>query len=221
MPGRLWSRCLSVWMGKSQRILTWLFLTTFSGSTHQSLLCARLCSAHITLHTIEATLLCFSVLGPCKLDVFAVDMCHGFCILFAQPASWILHSVVDLVCHYPGVEGCWCWAVKIRASVIALMLLLLSHWYVHVPCRQLLTHLWARHHAEASHTRLQLHLALSFLVVNLSHSQVCTFTLGILGYWLVDQQLVLRSPASTAHASLSLMHVFIHVNSNLVCQYTR
>ena len=36
---------------------------------------------------------------------------------------------------------------------------LLSHLYVR-PCLQLLTRLCAKHHAEASHTRLQFHLAL-------------------------------------------------------------
>ena len=91
MSGRLWSRCLSVWMGKSQRILAWSFLTTFSGSTHQSLLCSISYSAHMALYIIEATLLClwvYSVLGS-----------------LVQPAFWILHSVVDLVCHCDGVEG--------------------------------------------------------------------------------------------------------------------
>ena len=46
-----------------------------------------------------------SVLGPCEFAAATGDMCHGFCMLFAQPASWILHSVVDLACHCPGVEG--------------------------------------------------------------------------------------------------------------------
>ena len=39
----------------------------------------------------------FSVLGPCELAATTDDMCHGFCMLFAQPASWILHSVVVIV----------------------------------------------------------------------------------------------------------------------------
>ena len=47
----------------------------------------------------------FSVLGSCKLDAAADDMCYGLCMLLAQPASGILHSVVDFVCHCPGVEG--------------------------------------------------------------------------------------------------------------------
>ena len=59
----------------------------------------------MALYIIEATLLSFSVLGPYKLAATTGDMCHGFCTLFAQPASWILHSVVDLVCHCPGVES--------------------------------------------------------------------------------------------------------------------
>ena len=45
------------------------------------------------------------VLGPCKLAAAAGDMSSGFCMLFAQPESGILHSVVELVCHCPGVEG--------------------------------------------------------------------------------------------------------------------
>ena len=45
------------------------------------------------------------VLGPCELAAAAGDMSHGLCMLLAQPASGILHSVVDLVCHCPGVEG--------------------------------------------------------------------------------------------------------------------
>ena len=46
-----------------------------------------------------------SVLGPCELAAAAGDMCHGFFMLFVQPASWILNSVVHLVYHGPGVEG--------------------------------------------------------------------------------------------------------------------
>ena len=45
------------------------------------------------------------LLGPCKLDEAADNMCNGFCMLFVQPASGILHSVVDLVCHCPGVDS--------------------------------------------------------------------------------------------------------------------
>ena len=39
----------------------------------------------------------FSVFGPCELAAAAGDMCHGFCMLLAQPASWPLHSVVVVV----------------------------------------------------------------------------------------------------------------------------
>ena len=67
-----------------------------------------------------------SVLGFCELAAVADYMCQGFCMLFAQPASWILHSVVDLVCHCPGVESLLLSAM-IRALVFTLMLLLLSH----------------------------------------------------------------------------------------------
>ena len=47
----------------------------------------------------------FRVLDPCDLAAAAGDMSHGLCMLLAQLASGILHSVVDLVCHCPGVEG--------------------------------------------------------------------------------------------------------------------
>ena len=40
-----------------------------------------------------------------ELAAAAGDMSHGLCVLLAQPASGILHSVVDLVCHCSGVEG--------------------------------------------------------------------------------------------------------------------
>ena len=46
-----------------------------------------------------------SVLGPCELAAATDDMCHRFCMLLAQPASGILHNLVDLVCHCTGVEG--------------------------------------------------------------------------------------------------------------------
>ena len=46
-----------------------------------------------------------SVLSPSELAAATGDMCHGFYMLFAQPASWILHSVVDFVCHCSGVES--------------------------------------------------------------------------------------------------------------------
>ena len=61
----------------------------------------------MTLYTIEATLLClwvYSVLVS-LLHLLMIDMCHGFCMLLAQPASGILHSAVDLVCHCLGVES--------------------------------------------------------------------------------------------------------------------
>ena len=45
-----------------------------------------------------------SGLGSCEFAAVADDMCHCLCKLLAQPASGILHSVVDLVCHCPGVE---------------------------------------------------------------------------------------------------------------------
>ena len=45
-----------------------------------------------------------SVLGPRELVAATDDLCHGICMLLAQPASGILHSVVDLVCHCLIVE---------------------------------------------------------------------------------------------------------------------
>ena len=97
MSGQKWNWCLSVWIGKSQRILAWSFLTTFSGSTHQSLLCSRLYSAHMVLS--------LSVLGSRELAEATDNMCRGLYMLLAHPASGILHSVVDLVCYCLGVEG--------------------------------------------------------------------------------------------------------------------
>ena len=76
----------------------------FSGFIHQFLLCSRFYSAHIILYTFEATLF-FSVIGPCELAAAADDMRHGLCMSFAQPTFGIMHSVVDHVCHCPGVEG--------------------------------------------------------------------------------------------------------------------
>ena len=46
-----------------------------------------------------------NVLGPCELAAAADEIGHGFCVFFAQPASEILNTLVDLVCHCPGVEG--------------------------------------------------------------------------------------------------------------------
>ena len=37
-------------------------------------------------------------------------------MLFAQPASWILHSVVDLVCHCHGV------VIVVIVAVVAIVL---------------------------------------------------------------------------------------------------
>ena len=43
---------------------------------------------------------------PEDLGVIVSDnMYHGLCMLLTQPASGILHSVVDLMCQGPGVEG--------------------------------------------------------------------------------------------------------------------
>ena len=90
---------VSIWMGKTQRILAWLFLLTFSGLAHQSLLWSRLYSEHMTLLTIKATLLCLSVYSA------PVRLLQPLMICATVSASRILHSVVDLVCHCPGAEG--------------------------------------------------------------------------------------------------------------------
>ena len=62
-----------------------------------------------------------SVPGSCELAAAADDMCHGFRTLLAQPASGILHSVLDLVCHCPGVEGlllsCYDQSFGVRSDV--------------------------------------------------------------------------------------------------------
>ena len=52
----------------------------------------------------------------------ADGMCHGLCMLLAQPASRNLHSVIGLEGHCFGFENLLC-ASMIRASVFALMLL--------------------------------------------------------------------------------------------------
>ena len=106
MSGRLWSRCLLVWVGKSQRILAWSFLTTFFWSyppvfTVLKILLRTYDPVYYWGHIVVS----FSEFGPCELAATAGDKCHSFCMLLAQPASGILHSVVDLVCHCPGVKG--------------------------------------------------------------------------------------------------------------------
>ena len=67
-----------------------------------------------------------SVLGSCELAAAAEDMCHSFCMLLAQPASGIFHSVVNLVCHCLGVESlflsCHEQSFGVRSDVV-----LLSH----------------------------------------------------------------------------------------------
>ena len=68
-----------------------------------------------------------SLLGLCELAAATGDLCHGFCMLFAQPASWILDNVVDLVCHCPGVEGLLLSCHDQSLSVCSDNLLLLSH----------------------------------------------------------------------------------------------
>ena len=45
------------------------------------------------------------VLSPCELAAAADVMCHGLYVVLAQPASRILHSVIDLVCHCSSAEG--------------------------------------------------------------------------------------------------------------------
>ena len=46
-----------------------------------------------------------SVISSWELAAVVDDMCHGPLMLLAQPASGIVHSMVDLVCHCPGVRN--------------------------------------------------------------------------------------------------------------------
>ena len=107
MSGQLWSRCLSVWMGKSQRILVWSFLTTFSGSTHQSLLCSRSYSAYMALYTIEVTLLCFSVYSvPDVQWDFLETPLH---LLDSSPSGiWVYHLHISSLYMMAGLLCHWC-----------------------------------------------------------------------------------------------------------------
>ena len=101
----------------------------------------------------------FSVFGPCELAAATDDMCHRFCMLLAQPASGILHNLVDLVCHCTGVEGlllsCHDQSLGVCVDVAFIEPLICGL------CLHFLTHLCSRHHAEVSHTKLQLYLAFS------------------------------------------------------------
>ena len=106
MLGRLWSRCLSVWIGNFQRIFTWSFLTTFFWSCPPVFIVLQVVfSTYGPVYYFSHIAMSLSVLNPCELTAATGDMCHGFWMLFAQPAFQILHSVVDLVCHCPGIEG--------------------------------------------------------------------------------------------------------------------
>ena len=46
-----------------------------------------------------------SMLGPGELAATADNMGHSLCMWLAQPASGILHSVVNIVCNCPGVKS--------------------------------------------------------------------------------------------------------------------
>ena len=59
----------------------------------------------MAMQPIEATLLWVSAYSVPASLLQPLVMSHGVCMLLAQPASGILHSVVDLVCHCSGVEG--------------------------------------------------------------------------------------------------------------------
>ena len=153
MSCRFWSRCLSVWIGMSHRILVFSFPTTFSGSTHQSLLWSRLYSANMALYTIQATLLCLSVYSVSAsllqpLIICAkVSACYLHNLLLGSCTLWLISCATALVLRAGS------WAAIIRALVSALMSLLLSHWYV--PAMSATSdNLCARPHSEASHTKL-------------------------------------------------------------------
>ena len=83
-----------------------------------------------------------SVLGPGELAATTGDMCHNFCMLLAQPASWILLSVVDLVRLCLSVEGllltCHYQSLGIRSDVVFIDLLIrvghvCNFWHTFVP----------------------------------------------------------------------------------------
>ena len=59
----------------------------------------------MALYIIGPALLTLSVLSSLELAAADDDMCHSLCMLFAQPASGILYSGVNLVCHYLSVDG--------------------------------------------------------------------------------------------------------------------
>ena len=123
ISGRLWSRCLPAWMGKSQRVLTAL-----SGSTHQSLLCLRLYSAHIALYTIEATLLSLSVLGSCELAPWSLHVACTTCIWdLAQcgrscmPLVWCWGTALGLPWSEPwcSLWCCFYWTIDMRTQAMS------------------------------------------------------------------------------------------------------
>ena len=92
--------------GKVPKDLGWLLLTNFSWFCPPVFTVLKIIlSTYVPVYYWCHTVVSLSVLGPCEVAATTGDMFHGFCMLFAQPAFWILHSVVDLVCHCPGVEG--------------------------------------------------------------------------------------------------------------------
>ena len=144
-----WESPRGFWIGHP-----WLFFLVLPASLY----CARNCTQHMALYVYYwgHIVVSLSVLGLCELAAAADDMCHGFCMLcildLAQcgrsrvPLPWCCWSALELPWSEPRCSFWWCfyWAIDMCG-----------------PCLQLLTHLCVRHHAEASHTRLQLYVALS------------------------------------------------------------
>ena len=125
-----------------------------------------------------------SLLDPCELVAAIGDMCYGFCMLFAQTEFCILHSVVDIVYHCLSVEGLllsWhdqslgvCFDVAFYSAIDMCG-----------PSLWLLTHICARHHAEASYTRLCLTWEGTHYVWSSAFLFLCQFLSGLsISSWL-------------------------------------
>ena len=160
MSGRLWSKCLSVWMGKSQRILAWSFLTTFFWF-YPPVFTVLKSTQHIWPCILLRPHCCAS---PCTRSLQACCSCWWYVQRFLHVVctTWIWNLAQ---CGRTCMPLPWCWgpAFELPWSEPHCLLWCCFYWAIDMwgPCLQLLTHLCARHHAEASHIRLELHLTLS------------------------------------------------------------
>ena len=96
--------CRSAWGSprRSWSDRSWLFFLVLP----TSLCCSQCCTCtYSPVYYWGHIVVSFFAHSPCKLAAATDDMCHSLCMLLTLPASGILHSVVDLVCHCPGVEG--------------------------------------------------------------------------------------------------------------------